>query len=394
MASRVVVTGMGAVTALGNTLEATWSALLRHESGVRPLNEVTERLGVDLSTMERFCSTAAAVQGFEQDRTIARSSQFAIEATRQALQHAKLLDDESKLNIPAVSVGVAVGTGMGHLQDIGSKIGPHFVPRLLPNAAASRLGLTFGCQGPTIVDSSACAAASHALGLAAQQLRLKRAQCMIVCGTEAALHPLGMEGFGRLRALSSSGVNRPFDEKRDGFVMGEGAACLILETQKHAECRGVEPLALVSGYGASADAYHLTAPDPSGQGAKRALSMALEEAGPCDVDYVNAHATGTLLGDVMEAQVVAEMLGSETMISSTKAATGHLLGAAGALEAVLTIQMLRTGEVLPSQNLETPLESINLDYIHGGVRNQKIDRAISNSFGFGGTNASLVFDKV
>ncbi|KAG7346175.1 3-oxoacyl-synthase [Nitzschia inconspicua] len=442
---RVVVTGMGAMSPLGNTFVESWNNLLDQKSGVTTLEQALvnhqnlspEQLDFEWKIAQKLpCQVAAPVQNLPQDPRTARFVQMTLFAGEEAMKQAQLakIIDDDKYSSTTHRMGVSVGSGMSGVREITQslstisanvdnvnirKLSPHFIPKVLTNSAAGRLSLEFGLKGPNLAPSTACAAGSHAIGDAFRAIQYGTADVMLAGGAEASIEPLGMAGFCRLRALSTGFNNsteqasRPFDKRRDGFVMGEGAAILVLEELEHAKQRGVPILAEVCGYGISGDAFHITAPDEQGWGAERAMKMALEDATRlhCEhpenvkVGYINAHATSTPKGDEIEAMVIDRVLRSisdaaahnTTYVSSTKGATGHLLGAAGALEAAFTVQCLVAQTLPPTLNLEDPdekldqdqcFEHIQLNSLKGSI---EIDAAMSNSFGFGGTNASLLF---
>jgi 3-oxoacyl-[acyl-carrier-protein] synthase II len=427
---RVVVTGMGAISPIGNTLSESWSALLRNEGGMTTLEEaLINHQGLAEHVLERElkvakalpCQVAAPVKNLECDNRTARFVQMALHAGAEAVEQANLKswlgpDDEDETSIQrSWRVGACVGSGMSSVREISEalhiveekglrRLSPHFVPKVLTNSAAGRLSLEFGLRGPNHAASTACAAGTHAIGDAMRCIQYGNADIMLAGGAEACIDPLSMAGFCRLRALSTGFLpqesSRPFDKQRDGFVMGEGAAILVLEELNHAKARGAPILAELAGYGLSGDAFHITAPDMNGRGAERAMRMALQQAGSdgSEVGYVNAHATATPKGDEIEARVIDRVLppevrasGESLFVSSSKGATGHLLGATGALEAAFTVMSLVDKIIPPTKNLnEIDGES---DFKHA-IEAEKVDdirAAMSNSFGFGGTNASLLF---
>lgn len=415
---RVVVTGMGAVTPLGNTLLSSWRALIAMESGITTLEEALRHQGLTDDCLAREleaaralpCQVAAPVKGIETDSRTARFVQFALHAGAEAMAQTKLVEYLETTGCHE-RVGVCVGNAMSSVREIVEamrtveqkglrRLTPHFVPKVLSNSAAGRLSLEYKLQGPNHSTSTACAAGAHAIGDAMKCIQYGDADIMLAGGTEACIDPLSMAGFTRLRALSGNTdpqrASRPFDATRDGFVMGEGAAILILEELEHAKRRDAHILAELCGYGLTGDAYHITSPDPNGNGAKRAMSMALQRACIEDlstVDYLNAHATSTPVGDDIESRAINSIFGSHLMVSATKGATGHLLGAAGAVEAAFTIQALCTKLIPATLNLELILDSEKVDFHHVVETTQRKDLtvAMTNSFGFGGTNASLVF---
>jgi 3-oxoacyl-[acyl-carrier-protein] synthase II len=430
---RVVVTGIGAISPLGKTMAETWGSLLNNECGMTTLEEtLVEHQALSEKALERElkmakslpCQVAAPVRGLEYDNRTARFVQMAIVAGSEAVQHARLdawlgednPDDEASVH-RRERVGVCVGSGMSGVREIAEalhtvedqglrRLSPHFVPKVLTNSAAGRLSLEYGLRGPNHSASTACAAGSHAIGDAMRCIQYNNADIMLAGGAEACIDPLSMAGFSRLRALSTGfspqESSRPFDRQRDGFVMGEGASMLVLEELNHALERGAPILAELCGYGLSGDAFHITAPDAKGRGAERAMAMALAQANSdgSEVGYVNAHATSTPKGDEIEIGVIDRALPAERrnsddrlLVSSTKGATGHLLGAAGALEAAFTVMSLVDQTVPPTRNLQETDEGSPVGFEHV-QETQKVDNlsaAMSNSFGFGGTNASLLF---
>ena len=416
---RVVVTGMGAITPLGNTLTSSWKSLVANESGVTTLEEALKHQFLSDESFSREveaavalpCHVAAPVKGVKQDPRTARFVQFALQAGAEAMAQAGL---EDYLNETGCNdrVGVCVGSGMSSVREIVEaarcvehhglrRLTPHFVPKVLTNSAAGRLSIEYRLRGPNLAPSTACAAGAHAIGDAMRCIQYGDADIMLAGGAEACIDPLSMAGFTRLRALSSNpdpnSASRPFDSARDGFVMGEGAAIVILEELNHAQQRGAHIFAELCGYGVSGDAHHITSPDPSGSGAIRAMTVALRRAGilqdTSTVDYVNAHATSTPMGDEIEARAINSLFGPNLLVSGTKGATGHLLGAAGAVEAAFTVQALCTKVIPPTRNLEVISESEKPIFQHVREATRKDDMvvAMTNSFGFGGTNVSLVF---
>lgn len=424
---RVVVTGIGVVSPLGQTLAASWESLLENKHGMTSLEEALEHQQLSEKSLMRElklakllpCQVAAPVKGLESDSRTARFVQMALMAGNEAAEQAGLSqwlsnsenDDIAKQK--RSRVGVCIGSGMSGVREISQalhtveshnsirRLSPHFIPKVLTNSASGRLSLELGLMGPNLSPSTACAAGSHAIGDSMRFIKYGAADIMLAGGAEACIDPLSMAGFCRLRALSTSfppgESSRPFDALRDGFVMGEGAAVLVLEEAQHARERGAQIFAELAGYGCSGDAFHITAPDEKGYGAYQAISMALHEAGldGMDIDYVNAHATSTPKGDEIEAKVIDEVCTNEsTSVSSTKGATGHLLGAAGAVEAAFTIQSLVKKVVPPTRNLSVFDFDSKSDYPTTAKEKPSMSVAISNSFGFGGTNASLVFRSV
>jgi 3-oxoacyl-[acyl-carrier-protein] synthase II len=420
MRRRVVVTGVGAITPLGGSFLESWEALLRGESGATALETALQYQEAPDSEFELAaqlsCQVACPVRclsSYNAAKT-ARFVQMSLVAAQEAIAQASLqtLPDDVNAN----RFGVCMGSGMSSVREIMHasnkiilegvrKLSPHFVPKVLSNSAAGRLSIEYGLQGPNQSISTACAAGSHAIGEAFRYVQYGMAEAMLAGGAEACIDPLSMAGFSRIRALSSSfndspaKASRPFDVQRDGFVMGEGAVVLVLEELQHAQRREAPILAEVVGYGLTGDAFHITAPDPDGKGAQRAMELAIQDAGvnPSRVGYVNAHATSTPKGDEIEARAIKRVLaedGSIIRVSSTKGATGHLLGAAGAIEAAFCIQALVKRTVPATLNLEaTDESSVGLEYVRSTQRVDDLEFVMSNSFGFGGTNACLVLKR-
>lgn len=408
---RVVVTGLGAVTPLGNTTQEFWRRLVAGESGVGP---ITAFDASDFST--RF---AAEVKEFDADsllgkreaRRMDRFSQYALVAAREAIEDAKLPDDQEFKN----RVGSVLGTGIGgiltfwHNSDIAnkngtwSKVTPFFIPMLMANASAAHVSMQFGFRGPFFSAASACASANDAIVTAYNYVVLGDCDAMIAGGTEATISPLAVGGFCSMKALSTRNdeptrASRPFDKERDGFVLAEGAGILVLEEYEHAKARGAKMYCEVLGYGQSADAYNLVAPDPESQGVELALNRALQHSGigPADVDYINAHGTSTPQGDVAESQAIERVFGAGTKVavSSTKSMHGHALGAAGGIEGVACALAVERDTMPPTINYEVPDPDCTLDYVPNVARKAPVRVALSNSFGFGGHNSVLVFGKV
>lgn len=408
---RVAVTGMGVVTPLGIGVNRFWDALVQGRSGVHLVDR--------FDTAGFPTRIAAQVDDFHTDDFIDRRDakrmdrfvQFAVAATRMAVAHAGL---EITGDI-APRVGVYIGSGIGGLQTLEDqhktllergpkRLSPYFIPMMIGDMASGQVSILFGAKGPNSAPVSACATGSNAIGDAYKIILRGAADVMICGGSEAAITPLAFAGFCAARALSErnadpTGASRPFDAGRDGFVMGEGAGVLVLEEWEFAKARGAAILAEVVGYGMSGDAYHLVQPAPDGRGAAQAMRSALAEAGigAQEIDYINAHGTSTEIGDKMETlaiKTVFEAAANGVAISSTKSMTGHLLGAAGGIEAVAVIQSLRTGVIPPTINLEEVDPECDLDYVPNVARKADVRVAMSNSFGFGGHNASLIFRRV
>ena len=410
-ARRVVVTGMGAVTPLGNDVASTWDGLVTGRSGIRTIesfdpSRLTSRIAGEVVGFD-----ASGVLDRKDLRRTDRYIQFGLVATRQALDQADLPGRlEGEL---AERTGVILGTGLGGVLTLfenvvtytergPDRIGPFMIPMGIPNIGAGQIAITFGPLGPNFTTVSACATGGHAIGEAFETIRRSDADVMLAGGSESGFHEALVGGFCAMKALSTRnddppGASRPFDRGRDGFVIAEGVALLVLEELDHARRRGAEPLAEIVGYGATADASHITLPAPGGIGAVRAARRALEKAGlePGDVDHVNAHATSTPEGDRAELQAIRTIFGDHAerlAITANKSMTGHTLGAAGAIEAVATIMTMRTGCVPPTINLDDPDEAAaGLDLTRGKAQSRSVRIALSNSFGFGGQNAALLF---
>jgi 3-oxoacyl-[acyl-carrier-protein] synthase II len=406
----IVITGMGCISPLGNDVDSSWRAAVAGQSGVAPIQ------AFDASGHET--QFAAEVKGFDPDallgrrlaRRMDRFTQFAVAATQQALTHAGLVIDEHNRD----RVGVLVGTGIGgigtllteveHARQAGlRRVSPFLVPMMLPDTASGQIAIVFGPRGPNMAVVTACATGGNAIGEAAELIRRGAADVMIAGGAEAAILPLTLAGFNVMDAISRrnddpTAASRPFDRDRDGFVMGEGAGVLILESLEHARLRGAVQLAELTGYAATNDAYHLSAPAENGAGAAACMQLALESAGlqPADIGYINAHGTSTRLNDVSETAAIKTAMGEHAYrvpISSTKSTTGHLFGAAGALEAIFCVQALVEGILPPTINYTTPDPACDLDYVPNTARRAAPRHTLSNSFGFGGHNACLVISR-
>jgi len=407
---RVVVTGMGAITPLGLDVASFWEGLKSGQNGVALITSF-DPTGQPV----RF---AAEVKGFSPEnylerkeaRRMDRFTQFAIAATKEALAHSGLqITDENRTRI-----GTLIASGIGGLQTLEEqhrvflergpdRVSPFLIPMMIANMASGQVAIQFGLQGPCTAVVTACAAGTNAIGDAWEIIRRGDADVMIAGGTEAAITPLALASFANARALSIRNddpehASRPFDAERDGFVMGEGAGVLVLEELEHALQRGAPILAEITGYAMTADAYHITAPDPEGDGARRVMELAMRKAGvaPDEVDYINAHGTSTPANDRLETLAIKRAFGKHAYrlaISSTKSMTGHLLGAAGAVEAIATVLAIQHQTAPPTINYQVPDPECDLDYVPNTARPMKIDIALSNSFGFGGHNATLVFKR-
>jgi 3-oxoacyl-[acyl-carrier-protein] synthase II len=408
---RVVVTGMGAITALGQGVEASWAGLVEGRSGVAPIQAFDPaRVDAKIAAEVRDFDPSAVLDRKEMRRTD-RYIQFGLVAAREAMDQAGLpgrLDDAM-----AEHTGVILGSGLGGVTTLfdnvllmgergPDRISPFFIPMGIANVGSGQIAIASGAIGPNFATVSACATGGHAIGEAWETIRRGDAEMMIAGGVEAGVHEATVGGFASMKALSTrnddpAGASRPFDQGRDGFVIGEGAGVLVLETLEHAEQRGAVPLAELVGYGATADASHITLPAPGGMGAVRAARRALEKAGldPSEIQHVNAHATSTPEGDKAELQAMRTIFGDhapDVTITSNKSMLGHTLGAAGAIEAIMTILAIREGCVPPTINLVDPDPfAEGLDLAPNRAVRREITAAMSNSFGFGGQNTALVF---
>ena len=407
---RVVITGMGAVTPLGNDVQTSWQNLVSGMSGAGPITH--------FDSSAYFVSFACELKDFDPTnwieyktaRRMDRFAQMVVAAARQAEQDSGL--DIAK---EADRVGASIATGIGGLQSFQDchtqlrergpdRVNPFSIPAIIPNLGAGWVSIELGTRGPLSAQCTACAASNMAIGEGADAIRLGRADVMFCGGTEAPVTEVGIAGFGAMRALSRRNddpqrASRPFDAQRDGFVMGEAGAVVVLEELEHARARGAKIYAELAGYGVSSDAQHITEPDPTGVNPARAMQMALADAGvdASEIDYVNAHGTSTPLGDASETRVIKLALGEEnarqTPISSTKGSTGHCLGAAGAVEAIFSIMAIADGVLPPTINYEYPDPECDLDYIPNEARRADVKVSMSNSFGFGGHNASIVLKR-
>jgi 3-oxoacyl-[acyl-carrier-protein] synthase II len=407
---RVVVTGLGAVTPIGNDVTSYWEGLSSGRNGVAPITL--------FDASAHACRFAAEVKDFDPSAYIEpkeskrwdRFCQFGVVAAKQAVAHAGLTIDDSN----AHRIGTAIGSGVGGLlmmetqahvlADKGpSRVSPFTVPMMIPNMATGLTAIAIGAKGPSSAVATACAAGSNAIGDAFRLIQLGQADAMVCGGAESAITPLGVAGFASAKALSfrnddPATASRPFDAERDGFVIGEGAGVLVLESLEHAQARGAEILAEVVGYGMTCDAHHITSPTPGGVGGAEAMRLALQDARiEADaVDYVNAHGTSTPANDSNESSAIKSALGDRAKqipVSSTKSMTGHALGAAGGIESVAVVKALETGILPPTINLESPDDEFDLDFVANEAVERPIDYAINNSFGFGGHNVSLVFGR-
>jgi 3-oxoacyl-[acyl-carrier-protein] synthase II len=409
--SAVWITGLGVVSPLGNSTQEFWDNLTAGVSGAGPITRF------DVTDYEtRF---ACEVKNFSTEGTLDRKeakrmdrfTQYAVIAAYGAVKDAGL--DLNTIDLRRA--GVIIGSGIGGMETFEEqhsalvakgprRVSPFFIPMMIVDMAAGQVSIKLGLKGPNFATVSACASGAHAIGEALRLIRAGDADLILAGGSEATITPMAMAGFGSARALSTRNddpqrASRPFDKERDGFVIGEGAALLVLESEDHARRRGAEPICELAGYGASGDAYHMTAPCVDGEGAARAMQRALDDAGlaPQDVSYINAHGTSTPAGDPAEVSAIKSVFGEHARtlaVSSTKSMTGHLLGAAGGLEAAATALTLARGIVPPTINLENPDPTCDLDFVPLQARTQTVKAALSNSFGFGGHNVTLAVRRV
>ncbi|HEX6947207.1 MAG TPA: beta-ketoacyl-ACP synthase II [Acidimicrobiia bacterium] len=407
---RVVVTGMGAVTPVGLDVASTWASVVAGRSGVGPIT-LFDTTGYRTTIAAEISDwDPGAHFDAKEIRRLDRYSEFFIVAARQAIVHAGLdfQNDEEAASRAGVMVGAGFG-GMGAFIDEittlvergPDRVSPTGVPRIIPNMAAGLVSIEHNLTGPVSCVVTACSASANAIGDAAEIIRRGAADVMVAGGAEASITTFGIASFAQARAMSTrnddpQGASRPFDADRDGFVMGEGGGVLILESLEHARARGAEPLAEVTGYGMSADAYHITLPKPGGMGAAKAMTAALEDARlePADIGYINAHGTSTPANDSTETAAIKIAMGDaayEIPVSSTKSMTGHILGGAGAVEAIIAIEAMRNGVLPPTINHTTPDPECDLDYVPNEAREAQMRHVMSNSFGFGGHNVTLVF---
>jgi 3-oxoacyl-[acyl-carrier-protein] synthase II len=411
MKRRVVVTGMGAITPVGNDVATTWRSLIEGKSGTAPITKF------DASKFPvRF---AAEVKGFnpldfmerKEAKRADQYTQYAVAASRQAMTNAGLVE---RNGMDPDRIGVIIGSGIGGLKSFEEqhdvyrergvgKISPFFIPMFIADIAAGIVSMMFNAKGPNYATVSACATSAHAIGDAYRTIQYGDADVMITGGAEATVTPMAIGGFANMKALSERNdspetASRPFDATRDGFVMGEGAGILILEELEHALARGATIYAEIVGYGATGDAYHLTAPAPDGEGAQRAMKRALKDAGlePKDIQYINAHGTSTPANDFNETRAIKAVFGEQAKsvnVSSTKSATGHMLGAAGAVEAVVSAMVVGTGIIPPTINYHCPEPELDLNYTPNTSVKRDVNAVLSNSFGFGGHNTTLAIKR-
>lgn len=410
MSRRVVITGLGTVTPLGCDVETLWSALLAGKSGIHELSIMdTSKYKVHFGGDIPDFNVADHVEPKEAKR-LDRFTQFAVHAGAQAVQDSGIDWDKTD----RARCGVILGSGIGGLNEIEEQIermlnkgpdrvSPFTVPKMMVNAAGGNISIRYGLKGPNYAVATACASATNAMGDALRSIRGGETDVVITGGTEAAITRMGLAAFQNMKALSTRNdephrASRPFDSDRDGFVLAEGAGLLVFEELEHAQARGARIYAEVLGYGTTSDAGHITAPDPEGFGAAAAMRAAIQDSGRAasEIDYINAHGTSTPLGDKAETRAIHSVLGDHVKnvaISSTKSALGHSLGASGGIEAVILCQTIQNSVIAPTINLDTPDPSCDLDYVPNDPREQKVDLAMSNSFGFGGHNACVLFGR-
>ncbi|MCF8037927.1 MAG: beta-ketoacyl-ACP synthase II [Desulfohalobiaceae bacterium] len=407
---RVVVTGMSTISPLGNDLETSWSGLVSGKSGIGPLTRF------DCS---RYSTRIAGeIKDFDPEKYIPRKqirrmdrfNQYAMACSKMLLEHSGFEINQENDNY----TGIILGCGLGGLETIEEfhsklikrgpeKISPFYIPKLISNMATGQIAIETGAKGPNLVTTSACASGVHSIGYAYSDIKLGRVNAMISGGTEATITPMGIAGFTAMKALSTRNddpekASRPFDKDRDGFVPSEGCGLILLESLDHALERGATIYAEVCGFGASADAYHITAPDESGAGMAKAMQVAIQEAevSPDDIDHINAHGTSTVWNDICETRAIKRVFGSHAYdipISANKSMIGHMLGAAGGIESVFSIMSLHQGMLPGTVNMEAPDPECDLDYVTGGSRKKDIEYVLCNSFGFGGTNACILYKK-
>jgi 3-oxoacyl-[acyl-carrier-protein] synthase II len=410
MNRRVVITGLGAVTPVGNDVPTMWSNLLAGKGGAGPITLFDAAAFKTKFACEVKDFDAGALIGKKDARRMDRFTQLAVVAAQQAWHDSTLIVNADN----TARIGVYIGSGIGGIGTMEAelrqlitkgpdRVSPFLVPMMLPDTAAGQVAIQFGLRGPNMAIVTACASGNNAIGEATECIRRGAADVMITGGAEAGVTPLAVAGFNSMTAISTRNdapeiASRPFDKERDGFVIGEGAGMLVLEELEHAVVRGAKIYGEVLGYGATADAYHITAPEENGAGAVRAMQAALQQAGlqPDQIDYINAHGTSTPLNDKSETQAIKTVLGEAAYripISSTKSMTGHLLGAGGAVEAVICARVLTDGMIPPTINYQHPDPACDLDYVPNTARSAAVNTIMSNSFGFGGHNAVLIFGR-
>ncbi|MGG3888836.1 beta-ketoacyl-ACP synthase II [Metabacillus fastidiosus] len=410
MKRRVVITGMGAITPLGHNVDSTWENIKNGVSGIAPITRIdSEKFNVKVAGEIKDFSPEKYMD-IKEARRMGRFTQFAVAASKMAMEDADLSVGE---NIEAEKIGVWIGSGIGGLDefedqhkrflDKGPKrVSPFIIPMLIPDMAAGRVSIELGAKGINNCSVTACASGANSIGDAFRVIQNRQADAIIAGGSEAAITEMTIAGFSNMTALSTNPdpktASRPFDKNRDGFVIGEGAGIIILEELNHALSRGAKIYGELAGYGATGDAFHITTPAPNGEGAQRAMKLALDDANVSteQVDYINAHGTSTYYNDLYETNAVKEVFGERAYklsISSTKSMTGHLLGAAGAIEAIFALLSIKEGIIPPTINYETSDEELDLDYTPNKAKHKDVNIVLSNSLGFGGHNAALLFKK-
>ena len=410
MKKRVVITGIGAVTPLGNHIDATWENMKNGVSGIAKATIIdTDKVDVKLAGEVKDFAPEEFMDRKEA-RRMGRFSQFAVAASKMAFQDANILIGE---NADPERVGVWIGSGIGGLGEFEEqyrkfldkgqrRVNPFTIPMFIPDMAAGRVSIELGAKGINNCSVTACASGSNSIGDAFREVQRGGVDIMVAGGTEASITEMTVAGFSNMTALSTNPdpltACRPFDKNRDGFVIAEGAGILILEELEHALARQAKIYGEIIGYGATGDAYHITSPTPNGEGAQRAMKLAMDDAGisPEEVDYINAHGTSTPLNDLYETKAIKEVFKEHAYhlsISSTKSMTGHMLGASGAVEAIVSLLSIKEGVIPPTINYETPDEEMDLDYVPNVAKQKDVQVALSNSLGFGGHNATLIFKK-
>ena len=406
---RVAITGMGMVSPVGLDVASSWEALLAGTPGGGPITQFdadgyATRIACEVKDFDPLDHLTR-----KEARRYDRFLQLAVAAADEAMQSAGLSGPPAEC--PPTAFGALIGSGVGGIATLEAncrildhrgpgRVSPFFIPMFIPDIAAGVVSIRFGLRGPNYATVSACASGAHAIGEAARHIARGEARLMLAGGTEAAVTPITIAGFAAMKAMSRrnddpAGASRPFDAGRDGFVIGEGAGILVLEEMEHARARGAEILGELAGYGATGDAHHITAPPPEAEGAQEAMRAALDDAGigPGEIDYVNAHGTSTPANDPAETAAIKAVLGPrayDIVVGSTKSMTGHLLGAAGAIEMVMSVMACRTGRIPPTINFADRDDACDLEYAHGGMMERPVAAALNNSFGFGGHNACLV----
>lgn len=408
---RVVVTGLGIISPIGNSVDAAWSSLMAGKSGIVRISRFDASAFASQIAGEVKDFDVLAYLPAKEARRMDVFIHYGLAAAIDAFRDSGIEVNDANRERIGVNIGSGIGglpiieaTHKAYLAEGPRRISPFFIPSAIINMIAGHLSIRFGLQGPNLAVVTACTTGAHAIGESARMIARGEADVMIAGGAESAICPLAVGGFGAARALSTrnddpAGASRPWDKERDGFVLGEGAGVMVLEAYEHAKARGARIYCEVIGYGKGADAYHITAPTEDGSGAARCMRAALQDAGinPDEVDYINAHGTSTQLGDLAETRAIKTVFGNHAhklMVSSTKSMTGHLLGAAGSVEAVFTALALARGAIPPTINLHEPDPECDLDYVPNTARDARIEVALSNSFGFGGTNATLIFRRI